>query len=68
MRVEPLDLVIERAERLLAVHALKAAGALQLAAALVAVQEKTSGFGFVSFDLSLNLAAEKEGFDLGIKS
>jgi predicted nucleic acid-binding protein len=54
--------VRERAERLLGTHALSAADALQLAAALVAVEEKTRGFGFVTLDTRLADAASKEGF------
>ncbi len=54
--------VRERAERLLGTHALSAADALQLAAALVVVEEKTRGFGFVTLDSRLADAASKEGF------
>jgi predicted nucleic acid-binding protein len=54
----------ERAERLLQTHSLSAADALQLAAALAAVEEKPAGFGFVTLDARLAVAAEKEGFTL----
>jgi predicted nucleic acid-binding protein len=56
------DAVRARARRLLEVHVLGAADALHLAAALVAVEDRTSHVGFVSFDRRLNEAAEKEGF------
>jgi hypothetical protein len=51
-----------RAERLLTIHTLSAADALQLAAALVAVEEKTNGFEFVTLDERLAEAAAREGF------
>lgn len=54
----------DRAERLLQTHPLSAADALQLAAALAAVEERPSGFGFVTLDARLAAAAEKEGFTL----
>lgn len=58
------DAVRARARRLLETHPLRAADALQLAAALVAVEERTTGIEFVSFDPRLGEAAEKEGFQL----
>ena len=60
--VLPGDLVRQRAERLLAVHALRAADAFQLAAALVWSREMTAGLGFVCLDDNLCQAASKEGF------
>jgi predicted nucleic acid-binding protein len=56
--------VRERAERLLGIHALSAADALQLAAALVALEERTRGFSFVTLDDRLAEAAAKEGFSV----
>ena len=56
--------VRERAERLLGIHVLSAADALQLAAALVSVEEKTRGFSFVTLDERLAEAASKEGFSV----
>jgi predicted nucleic acid-binding protein len=56
--------VQERAERLLELHPLSAADALQLAGALVAVEERTSGFGFITLDARLGEAAAREGFDV----
>jgi hypothetical protein len=60
--VQPHPLVRSRAERLLAAHPLRSADALQLAAALVACDERPQGEAFVSFDSRLREAAEKEGF------
>lgn len=47
---------------LLELHPLRAADALHLAAALLAVEERPQGLGFVTFDLRLADAAEREGF------
>lgn len=52
----------ERSLRLMEVHGLKAADSLQLAAALIAADEQTRQFEFVSLDKRLILAAQKEGF------
>lgn len=54
--------VKERALRLLRVHPLKAADALQLASALVATQEDTSRLPIMCFDEMLKQAARREGF------
>ena len=51
-----------RAARLLAVHPLRAADALQLAAALLWCEEQPHAEGFVSLDVKLREAAFKEGF------
>jgi len=58
------DAVCARARRLLEVHALTAADALHLAAALVAVEERPLGVAFLTFDRALGDAAEREGFTL----
>lgn len=50
------------AERVLRVHPLRAADALQLAAALVAAEQDPPSLEFVSLDDRLNEAATKEGF------
>lgn len=60
--IRPADLVPVRAERLLRIHPLRAADALQLAAALVAVSEDPRGSTFLTSDLRLASAAEREGF------
>ena len=62
MEVQPSETVRNVAERLLAVHALRATDALQLAAALTACGAHTKGQGFVSLDQRLQVAAYKEGF------
>ena len=62
VEIQNLDRVRERAERLLAVHPLKAADSLQLAAALIAIEDRPRGFGFLTLDGTLAEAAQKEGF------
>jgi predicted nucleic acid-binding protein len=62
--VAALDAVRARARRLLEVHALSAADALPLAAALVLVEERSQGTGFVTFDDRVADAAEREGFEV----
>jgi hypothetical protein len=61
--VAALDAVRARARRLLEVHALAAADALHLGAALMLVEERPQGVGFVSFDERLREAAAREGFE-----
>lgn len=63
--VEPLQVVVDRARRLLRVHPMRAADAMQLAAALVACEERPHGFGFLTGDQRLREAAEAEGFAAG---
>lgn len=60
--VLPSELVRRRAERLLATHALRAADALQLAAALVWAEEAPEAPDVISFDPNLREGALKEGF------
>ena len=60
--VQPTELVRHRAERLLRVHSLRAADALQLAAALLWMEETNAGAEFVCLDQNLREAALKEGF------
>ncbi|MCX5738789.1 MAG: type II toxin-antitoxin system VapC family toxin [Proteobacteria bacterium] len=62
--VANLDAVRARARRLLESHPLRAADALHLGAALVAVEERPHGIAFVTFDLRLADAAEREGFEV----
>lgn len=62
--IQPTLPLRQRAERLLAIHPLRAADALQLAAALIWVQEATAGAGFVSLDHTLREAAAREGFSV----
>lgn len=58
------DLVRARAERLIAVHALRSADSMQLAAALVVTEDNPAALPFVTFDKNLALAALKEGFSI----
>jgi predicted nucleic acid-binding protein len=60
--IQPSDGLRARAERLLGVHAIRAADAFQLAAALLWTQGVTRGHHFVSFDQRLRAAAAQEGF------
>jgi uncharacterized protein len=60
--VLPTELVRQRAERLLMVHSLRAADALQLAAALIWAAESPADYEFVCLDLNLRQAAYREGF------
>ncbi len=60
--VAPTNRVRERAARLLAAHPLRAADALQLAAALVWCDEAPQGISFVCLDERLRGAARREGF------
>ena len=60
--IAPSATIRDRAERLLLTHELRAGDALQLASALIAVQERPQGVGFVSLDRRLRDAAGREGF------
>lgn len=60
--VVPTDAVRSVAARLLRVHPLRAADALQLAAALVAAEHDPAAMPFVTLDRRLALAARQEGF------
>jgi uncharacterized protein len=60
--VTPSEDVRERAERLLGVHALRAADALQLAAALIWARERPARLEFVCLDGRLRGIARREGF------
>lgn len=61
-RAAPTDDVLTRAEGLLARHSLRAADALQLAAALVWAGDRPAGHEFVCLDDRLRDAAAREGF------
>lgn len=60
--VEPVGRVHQVAIRLLRVHPLRAADALQLAAAIVASEEQPATLPFVTLDKRLARAGEREGF------
>jgi predicted nucleic acid-binding protein len=60
--IAALGAVRDRALRLVATHALRAADAMQLGAALVAVSDHPRGHEFVCGDDRLRLAAARESF------
>lgn len=60
--VDPSDTIREAAVRFLRVHPLRAADALQLAAAFIAAERRPSSLEVVTLDDRLALAARKEGF------
>jgi predicted nucleic acid-binding protein len=60
--VQPTETVRLRAERLLSIHPLRTADALQLASALIWAQETPRGLDFVCLDQNLREGALKEGF------
>lgn len=60
--VQPTEEVRERAERLLRIHKLRAADALQLAAALVWCEDRPRGRALIGADGNLAEAAGAEGF------
>jgi predicted nucleic acid-binding protein len=64
IEVEPVDRVRRIATRLLRVHPLRAADALQLAAALVVSAEDPSCVEFLTLDARLSEAASKEGLSV----
>jgi predicted nucleic acid-binding protein len=64
--IEPVERVRETATRLLRVHDLRAADALQLAAALLAAEGSPRTLSFVCLDRRLATAAQREGFPVAI--
>ena len=62
--VTAVDAVRRHAERLVETHPLRAADALQLAAALIALDQDPAGFTFVTLDQRQAEAAEREGFQV----
>ena len=62
--IEPSEIIRENALRFLRVHPLRAADALQLAAAFLAAERRPSSLEFVTLDDRLADAARKEGFGL----
>jgi predicted nucleic acid-binding protein len=62
--VEPGGIVRENAVRFLRVHSLRAADALQLAAAFVAAERRPRSLQFVTLDERIAGGARKEGFEL----
>jgi predicted nucleic acid-binding protein len=62
--IDPVETIREIAERLLRVHLLRAADALQLAAAHVGCEGRPSTLDVVCLDERLAIAAQREGFSL----
>ena len=62
--VDPREPIREAAVRFLRVHPLRAADALQLAAAFIAAERRPSSLEVVTLDDRLAVAARKEGFVL----
>ena len=62
--VDPSDMIRETAVRFLRVHPLRAADALQLAAAFIAADRRPSSLDVVTLDDRLAAAARREGFTL----
>lgn len=62
--ISALGPVRDRALRLVATHALRAADAMQLGAALVAVADRSAGHAFVCMDRHLREAGAREGFEV----
>lgn len=62
--VPPIDRVRDQARRLVGLHPLKAADALQLAAALVLCDFEPKTLPFVTLDTQLASAARREGFEV----
>jgi predicted nucleic acid-binding protein len=62
--IEPSDPIREAAVRFVRVHPLRAADALQLAAAFIAAERRPSSLEVVTLDDRLAVAARKEGFVL----
>jgi predicted nucleic acid-binding protein len=60
--VQPTDLLRDHARRLLRVHDLRAADAVQLAAVSAACEGRPATLAFVCLDERLGAAAEREGF------
>ncbi len=60
--IDPSDAIREAAARFLRVHPLRAADALQLAAAFVAAERRPASLELVTLDNRLASAARKEGF------
>lgn len=64
LEVEPSEAVRTDAERVLGLHALRAADALQLSAALLWARGRPAGAPFVTLDRRLREAAAREGFEV----
>jgi predicted nucleic acid-binding protein len=61
-QIDPSDAVREAAIRFLRVHPLRAADALQLAAAFLAAERRPASLEIITLDDRMGIAAQKEGF------
>lgn len=64
VEIMPSRILRDRSHRLLALHHLRAADALQLASALIATEDHTLGQYFYCLDHNLAQAAQREGFSV----
>ena len=62
--VNPSEAIRIVAVRILRVHPLRSADALQLAAAIIAAEQEPQTLEFLTLDERLRVAAEKEGFSI----
>jgi len=62
--IQPVERVRQTANRLLRVHGLRAADALQLGAAIAASEDQPASLTLVTLDDRLARAAEREGFNV----
>jgi uncharacterized protein len=62
--ITAIDIARRHAERLVETHPLRAADAMQLAAALIAADNEPIGLEFVTLDSNLANAADREGFSV----
>jgi predicted nucleic acid-binding protein len=62
--IDPSDMIRETAVRFLRVHPLRAADALQLAAAFIAAEQRPASLEIITLDERLASAAQKEGFSV----
>lgn len=63
-QIDPSDAIREAAIRFLRVHPLRAADALQLAAAFLAAERRPASLDMITLDERLAVAAQKEGFSV----
>lgn len=63
-QVDPSDAIREAAIRFLRVHPLRAADALQLAAAFLAAERRPASLDIITLDDRMGVAAQKEGFNV----
>jgi uncharacterized protein len=62
--ITAIDIARRHAERLVETHPLRAADAMQLAAALIAADNEPIGLEFVTLDSNFANAADREGFSV----